>query len=115
MNQSDMQRTDERVNWWAVIGGVLVGAIIGVPVGAGGGMLGMFLTPTTNGRMANAPFFLVGAGILALAAVFYVLWILFRRQNLSFAKGVLIGGCVALLATGACNALVGMMSSQGGH
>jgi hypothetical protein len=101
-----------RVMWWHVIAGILVAIVVGVGAGAGGGLLGMALSPTVNGRMQHTTVLMVGGGMTAVALTLGLIWRLSRASAPSFAKGIIVGGCITVLTTGFCNTMIGMLASS---
>lgn len=91
------------VSLLAVIGGLLVTLIIGVPVTPIATLLGMATFDESHSKLLGL---LVAVG--APAVVYAGFWLLVRRYAADFARGIVIGACVLLLISGACGiALVG--------
>ena len=118
MNEQEVtqQTPREGVNWWAVLGGIVIALIIGILAGVGGAFAGMALTTTpSNGGHPNYLPFIVGGGFIVGFVVLAVAWFFSRKMMPSFAKGIIVGGCMALLISGFCNMMFGMMASSPGH
>jgi hypothetical protein len=114
--QVPQQTAREGVNWWAVLGGIVVALVMGVIAGAGGGLLGMAITtPPPRGGYPNFLPFIMGTGFVLPLLVLGVTWYFSRKRLPSFAKGIIVGGCLAILVTGFCNMLFGMLAANPHH
>lgn len=106
----------ERVNWWSVLGGIVLALIMGVLAGGGGGLLGMAITTTpATGKHPNYLPFIMTTGFVLAFLVLGTAWYFSRKRLPSFAKGIIVGGCMALLISGFCNMMFGMLASGSGH
>lgn len=114
--QVPQQTAREGVNWWHVLGGIFVALVIGVLAGAGGGLLGMAITiPPAGGGHPNYLPFIMGTGFVVPFLVLGTAWYFSRKPLPSFAKGIIVGGCLAILVSGFCNMMFGMLASNPGH
>lgn len=90
------------VRWVIVILGVLLALGIGCVAGVVGGMIGMGVSGSDGPHAPLVLLFGVGVPLLALAIGYALL----RLASLDLAKGWLIGGCIAVLLCGVCNAAI---------
>lgn len=112
--QLPQQTPREGVNWGAVLGGIVLAFAIGIISGVVGAFAGMALTPETGAHPNYLPF-IMGGGFVAALLALGVTWFFSRKRLPSFAKGIIVGGCMAVLISGFCNMLFGMMASSAGH
>jgi hypothetical protein len=105
--------TNKPVSWGSVIGGVFMALLSGVVVVPVAMLAGAFLGSLVGRGVA------VGIGlVLALAiagAIYYLLWRLTRRKNPDLATGLIIGGALITLLSGACGAMMSSVMSGGMH
>lgn len=81
----------------AVIGGLLVTLIIGVPVTPIATLLGMATFDESRSRILGI---LVAVGGPAL--LYWLFWLLMRRFAPDFGGGIVIAACLLLLVSGIC-------------
>lgn len=116
MEQVTQQTPREGVNWWAVLGGIVIALVTGIPAGVGGGLLGMAITTTPPaGVHPNYMPFIMTTGFAIGFVVLATAWLFSRKHLPSFARGIIAGGCMALLISGFCNMLFGMFASNPRH
>lgn len=88
----------EPVNWWVVIGGIFVAVVTGL-------FAGVFFT-IAGTALFDEPTPAITAAMAAVGLLYFAVYRLARSRMRDFATGVIIGGCLAVLATGACGALL---------
>lgn len=93
------------VNVWAILFGLLLALFAGFWLGLAGGMFGMIVTNWLPKAVRTVAVTLVGTAIplVAMGCTWYGL----RQSRPNFAKGFLIGSCIAVLLIGICNSSLG--------
>ena len=90
---------ETRVNWWVVIGGILLAVVTGIFVG----LFFIFV----GGSMFDKPTPVIVSAVAATFLFYFAMSALARRWiTRDLAMGLLIGGCMVALGTGACGWLI---------
>lgn len=106
MEQESVTRPRQRAQWATVVGGLILALTVGLISSLYAGFLGLSVSGKGLDTMRDA---LVPMITFATAAPFVLIggiWLTSRRHAPAFAKGVLIGGCISVLASGLCTALI---------
>ena len=95
----DVVAEPRKVNWLAVIGGLVTAWITGF-------FLGIMAVTAAAEIFGNRDLLIVANSTIAVFLVYFVVFWLARGRFRDFAVGLLIGGCMVALTTGACGALL---------
>lgn len=103
--ETQPQQPPRKVSWGAVIGGMFLAWFLGIfaSVGAIAGSVTLF-----DMREALA----VVVATAAVALFYLAIWWFTSRVARDLAMGLLIGGCMVAIATGACGALMMGLSNM---
>ena len=93
-----------KVSWGAVVGGLFIAWVSGI-LASLGALAGSFLLLEEYPRTA------LGVAVVAVALFYFLAFWLARRRVRDLAMGILIGGCMVALATGACGGLMVMITA----
>ena len=88
----------EKVNWWVVIGGIFLAVITGM-------FVAVFAT-AISANLLDESVAAVAVAVVAVGLFYFGLFVLARKRMRDLATGLLIGGCIMALVTGACGYLL---------
>lgn len=99
-----MHENPQRFRWAVVTLGAVVALSVGLTGGVIGGAAGLLVGELNPWQGVTSIALSIIVPALALASM----WLIARRRAPFFGKGVLIGGCVAVLVSGLCGAILNL-------
>jgi hypothetical protein len=96
----------QRVHWPAVVSGVVFALVAGLIAGFFAGAFGLSVSGNGPDSMSLSVAPMMACATAAPLLLLGGIWLAWRRAAPGFAKGIVIGGCIAVLGSGLCTALI---------